>query len=196
MKHMRLRLTACMTILAGVAASAAAQPYQIPADTDYYATRAQSGEGTWVVVRGTNLGPPEWLWDDPTNTKPFLRVPNDARPDPWYKKVYLLLTYDTSTWDENQVPGRGQLPNLFISDPAQGVTLDHYDVSLGTGQAYWEWTIRPQPGHETITFPGMHGYDMHNHMISMEIGTTCVPQPGAIALLALAGVAATRRRRS
>ncbi|MCE7972714.1 MAG: hypothetical protein DYG92_00080 [Leptolyngbya sp. PLA1] len=195
MRFTKLNLVAGLAILAGAAASATAQPYQIPPDTDYYATRAQSGEGTWVVVRGADWGPPEWLWDDATNTKPFLRVPNEARPEPWYKKVYLLLTYDTSRWDENQVPGRGQLPNLFISDPAQGVTLDHYDVSLGTGQAYWEWTIRPQPGHETITFPGMHGYDMHNAMISMEVGTKCVPQPGAVALLALAGVAAAQRRR-
>lgn len=197
MTCMKLRTIVCLVIAAGAAAVASAQPYQIPADTDYYATRTQSGEGTWTVLRGADWGQPQWLFDD-ADVKSLLRIPNQAHPDPWYKKVYLLLIYDTSLWNENLVPGSGppnNLPGMQIVDPAAGVTLDHHDVSLGTGQAYWEWTIRPQPGHETLKFPGWHGYDMHNAMIRMEIGTKCIPTPGATALLALAGVLLAGRRR-
>lgn len=187
----------CLTIIAGTATVASAQPYQIPGDTDYYATRTQAGEGTWTVVRGANWGAPEWLFDD-QDVKSLLHIPNQARPDPWYKKVYLLLTYDTSRWNENLVPGSGppnNLADMQIVDPPGGITLDSHDVSLGTGQAYWEWTIRPQPPHETLKFPGWHGYDMHNAMISMEIGTKCIPTPGATALLTLAGVLMAGHRR-
>lgn len=192
------RAVAWLVITAG-AAVASAQPYQIPADTDYYATRTQAGEGTWTVSRGSDWGVPEWLWDtgDPP-AKSLLHIPNQPRPAPWFKKVYLLLVYDTSRWNENLVPGSGppnNLANMQIVDPPTGVTLDFRDVSLGTGQAYWEWTIRPQPGHETLRFPGMHGYDMHNAMIRMEIGTKCIPTPGSAALLTLAGVVVAARRR-
>lgn len=197
MTCMKLRTVVCLVITAGAAAVASAQPYQIPADTDYYATRTQAGEGTWTVVRGADWGAPEWLFDD-ADVKSLLRIPNQARPDPWFKKVYLLLTYDTSRWNENLVPGSGapnNLPNMQIVDPATGVTPVVRDVSLGTGQAYWEWIISPQPAHETLKFPGWHGYDMHNAMISMEIGTKCIPTPGAAVLLAIAGVLVVGHRR-
>lgn len=187
-----MRLVVCLIATAGVAAIASGQPYQIPSDTDYYATRAQAGEGTWTVVRGGELGPPQWQWEN--DVKSLLRVPNRAQPEPWFKKVYLLLVYDTAHWNEHQIPGDA-LANMQIVDPAQGVTLDFHDVSLGTGQAYWEWTIRPQPAYEVLKFPGWHGYDMHNSMIRMEVGTKCIPQPGAACLLALSSILLAQRRR-
>ncbi|HOX56145.1 MAG TPA: hypothetical protein P5205_04725 [Candidatus Paceibacterota bacterium] len=141
-----------------------------PASVEYLAGRTAPGEGTWVVLKGS-FGYPTWEFDD-QSIKSKLVVPNQARPD--LTKVVTMVLFFGDGWDET-------VPTLTLG----GGTLAHHDVSLGSKTAIWEWTMFPQPASETITFPGWYGYDMHNGMTGMKVGTVCIPEPSICGLAGL-----------
>lgn len=181
-------IAACIGMLMTI--STASASYVIPDDVDYHVTRTLPGEGQWLAETDKHgYGLPEWEFGD-DDAKSLLIIPNQAVPEN-IKHLYLLMTFDTALWDENNIPA------MAVTDPAAGVNLVFHDVSLGSGVAFWHWTINPQPASETLKFPGYYGYDMHNHMLSMEVATKCVPIPGTLVLLGsgLAALAGMRRKK-
>jgi hypothetical protein len=191
MRHLITKGALCaLTIAIGTAATAA-QPYTIPDQVDYQVKRTAPGAGNWEIIKDDySYGLPEFRFSGPNNDVPdLLYIPN-IRVESNVKNVYLILTFDTNEWDETA-------PELSISAPDldKPPALVASDVSLGSGVAYYHWRLTPQPASETITWPGYYGYDMHNGMTSMELGTWCIPTPSGFVLMGLAALPLVYRRR-
>jgi len=112
-----------------------------------------------------------------------LTLPNVANLNAT-KYVYLTLTYDSMNPDP-------ALPVITITDPAGAVPTVVPDVAHPEGNSPWswtyQWTITPQPATETLTFtPPFPLIQPGTHLLSLEVGTKCVPEPSTY----LAGLSA------
>ena len=136
-------------------------------------------------------GAPQWI------TATNMEVPNVARPDPWHKDVGVTVGYIGGTAPATP-------PNwIWVMTETGGMVLTEewaleYDLS---GNEVWKGTFRlsTQPGSETVGFveagfrngqPLASGFTVDG----INVSSLCVPEPAALALLAM-GVAAIVRRR-
>ena len=187
----------CASLIASVTGAAVADPYSIPDQVQYQAKYQEVGgvsPGVWDVSKtfnddnGRPLGAPSWdIVGEPVRAD--LVIPN-LRMEYNVKNVYLLLTYDTDSWDETA-------PELTISAPGLSVLpqLVFSDASLGSGQVFYHWRLTPQPANETIHWADLEGYDLTNGLECIEVGTWCIPTPSGVAVLGIAALPLTRRRR-
>lgn len=115
-----------------------------------------------------------------------IHLPNDPTPRPT-KEIYIQITY----WADGEIPD----PDVYV--PAGGDTitlLDSLDLEDGWWYDRWHITIEPNPDFEEIDFWPLDGstYDMYIDQIVVD--TICIPEPGALSLLALGGLVFLRRR--
>lgn len=161
----------------------AAAQLTLPSDLDF------SWTGTLQGPR--DAGPIVWDPAEP-QFRPDIgaaayQFPNLAVPEN-VKNLYVLVT-----WADIQSVPAGFVNQFVIGAPPPSVinlesVQGNGGLLLQSNQFLIHWTIDPQPAFETISFLDLT-------WTSLEVGTKCVPTPGAFAMLSVAGLAATRRRR-
>lgn len=177
------------------------EPFTMPEGVQYRAKyQEQNGvsPGVWDVIltfpdaNGEMLPAPEWnIRSEPTRAD--LEIPN-VRVESNVKNVYLILTYTRSAWD-------GTPPDLSISAPGSVQNMDpirRVRTEVGETQAmvFYHWRLFPQPAMETILWPDLEGYDLAGGLECVEVGTWCIPAPGAWALIGIAVLPLASRRRA
>jgi hypothetical protein len=154
---------------------------------DYHIAWTNSA-GQWDVIKNL-YGYDEPLW---TNSNLAVLIDNEAVPD-WYKMVWLEVDWaSTNSWptDLNAIELSTELSST--------VTLESITQNTTNAAITWVWTIDPQPGWETITFPSTSYHDLTG-IDRIDIGTFCIPEPSTMMLVGF-GIAAlalrAHRRRS
>lgn len=139
------------------------------------------------------------VWDsngyvdpDDQQTYPMVRIGNQF--DPVLKKeIYLLVDY----YDRNagylnetiRLRYQDEFGMLVIESPTS------VELSDDNGQALFTWKLDNQPDWEEIIFPSYDYVTLEGIVSSWDVATICVPEPAAMSLLVLGGIALLRRRR-
>lgn len=187
---MRERRTLLLAVLlaaavgAGTAQNAAAV---VPVDY-HYCYDPQTQEFTEMYDPG-DWGPPQW------NTDTELWVPNEERPEPWYKQITIVVDYVGDT-----APTMAPY-SISVVDPA-GNKFPADQWATEDGRWTGSFRLPNQPPYETIVFGNDPGYRTGDELASgfvvdsFCVSSFCVPEPVTMGLLALGGLALLRRRRT
>jgi hypothetical protein len=101
------------------------------------------------------------------------------------KEIYLLVDYFDRVPDRDTL----ELLTLKVVDPAGvEVTLGPTSVtsSEDDGQLLFVWKLDFQPNSEQIIFPDAKYQTLLGNVKDWDVATKCVPEPGALILLAMA----------
>lgn len=148
--------------------------------------------GTNNGAYANDQGGTDAYWESDT----VLVVPNEQMPEPWYKEIWLQIDYiDRDNQDPDiQVDVGGTLydPTTITWSGDFGQVLLYWKLDEVDGQPPWERIVFPDDSYSTL-------YDISTgqggDVKDWNLATICVPEPATLAILALGGALAVRRRR-
>ena len=155
------------------------------------------GEGEWIYYDQTGWWN-QWFYDDPPDPRRWKEISYEIRITPWSwsgppERVEMAINWSTLEFPSTGPDGRPPMPDqelviqreVIFSGPVD--RMIYFDGSLQIREYNPEWVsidVRTEPisGVNDIV---VVAYIMHE----------CVPEPTAVGLLAIAGLALVRRRR-
>ena len=144
-------------------------PYGEPFITTYY------GDEVWHEVWEGREGVINPFWSEL-----YINLPNVPDPNDW-KIVWVQMTW---WYPEFYVP------EFLWSDPYGDLMYEeHYELDNGWYHSVYEIWIPGNPEFELVAF----GTDQYFDQIVVD--TICIPAPGALAMIGVAGLLGARRRR-
>jgi len=138
--------------------------------------------GQTDIVWGTNPEQPEVI------------IPNEDRPEPWYKEIELLVDYV----DRNVLVNHPNIANIMVKVGENLYAPDSITWTADGGQAKFYWKLDEldgQPGWESIVFPDASYKNLYDISVipaaggpvkDWNLATYCVPEPSTSIMLAFA----------
>ena len=144
-------------------------PYGEPTITTAY------GDEGWYDVWEGREGVMNPFWSEI-----YINLPNVPDPNDW-KIVWLQMTW----WHPEFYP-----PSFLWADPIGELRYEeHYELENGWYHSVYEVRIPGNPPFETVAFLTDQLFDQ------IVVDTICIPAPGAVGLIGVAGLIGARRRR-
>ena len=174
----------------------------IVADAGYTSPGTPTADVT--LTAGIVMAPPGWYekGDESGHTGFIfgasatidLHIPNNPRPEPWYKIIQAEVIYHI----EEYVPGQHGYINAEsyvtagTAPPYRSVSVDDHALDDGWREVTIEWRIPQQYPVEVV-----HLYFVNTGVAidSIEVATVCIPEPATLLLLGGAGLVGWLRKR-
>jgi hypothetical protein len=140
-------------------------------------------------------GLPDIIWTG-SSQFPEVIIPNEQKPEPWYKEIELLVDYV----DRNVLATHPNIANIFVKVGLNLYAPDSVTWSADGGQALFYWKLDEldgQPGWESIVFPDASYKNLFDLSVvpaaggpvkDWNLATRCVPEPGTCLMIALAAM--------